>query len=281
MFSLSFLVALTVFVSADLADTSVTKTPSLLEMIRNDPNALLSIFATADKDTIEKITQLLGNLYDEGVTEIQDIDKGTTKCKEDEDELRDLLGEANGKLQILRERLQEADKEVARTEGVMKEAGVILRRESPILTKEINVFSKVVRILNRLLNNGGKDLNEEDSVVVRAFISFADQADHSKVKKIIAIVTRLHDASFKELEGLKKAASDAEQAHKNAEQTREKFNGQVAVGKAAADAAKKAVDNKVGECEANLKIGNNRKKVINTELTSLQEVVHLLGQIAQ
>lgn len=281
MFSLSFLVALTVFVSADLADTSVTKTPSLLEMIRNDPNALLSIFATADKDTIEKITQLLGNLYDEGVTEIQDIDKGTTKCKEDEDELRDLLGEANGKLQILRERLQEADKEVARTEGVMKEAGVILRRESPILTKEINVFSKVVRILNRLLNNGGKDLNEEDSVVVRAFISFADQADHSKVKKIIAIVTRLHDASFKELEGLKKAASDAEQAHKNAEQTREKVNGQVAVGKAAADAAKKAVDNKVGECEANLKIGNNRKKVINTELTSLQEVVHLLGQIAQ
>jgi len=281
MFSLSFLVALTVFVSADLAYTSVTKTPSLLEMIRNDPNALLSIFATADKDTFDKITKLLGNLLDEGETEIEDIDKGITKCKEDEDELRDLLGDANGKLQILRERLQEADKEVARTEGVMKEAGVILSRESPILTKEINVFSKVLRILNGLLNNGGKDLTEEDSVVVRAFISFADQADHSKVKKIIAIVTRLHDASFNELEGLKKAASDAEQAHNNAQQTRDEVNGQVAVGKAAADAAKKAVDNKVGECEANLKIGNNRKKVLNTELTTLQNVADLLDDLHQ
>jgi len=279
MFSFSFLVALTVFVSADLADTSVIKTPSLLEMIRNDPNSLLSIFATADKDTIEKITQLLGNLADEGAGEIEDIDQGITECDEDVDQLRDLLADAVGKLQVLRDRLEEADRQVGRYYGAMTQTESIFNRESPALIKEINVFSKVVRILNGLLINGGKDLAEEDATEVRAFISFADQADHSKVKKVIAIVTRLHDASFKELKDLKEDVSNAKQAHQNAKLRRDDLFGKVAAAKAAVDDAKKAVDKKVGECEANLKIGNNRKVVINKELTTLQAVVDLLSKL--
>lgn len=251
---------------------------TLLGMIRRDPNALVSIFDTADKTKVDKIIELLNNLIGEGTAEIAEINKEIVGCRKKVSDAKERHNQAVAKLASLASALATANGVVSTTEGAWTESKEIYGRESPAIKKEIEVFNKVLRILNNLLN-GGKSLAEEDTAEVRAFISLEDQADPVKVKKIIGLVQGLLKISQTELAALEKAVNDAKAAFDAATVARNKAFGAWTAQKAVVEKAKLDLDNVVGACARHLKISNERIAVVNEEIKTLGSVITLLKQV--
>lgn len=296
MFSFSLLFALIGCVlSSEYPSADGT---TLLGMIRKDPNALLSIFDTADKNKVDTIIQLLNNLIGEGNAEIDDINDGIVACNYKVSNATEDYDNAVGNEKTFYAAHQEAKKLESKANGRLMEAKTIYDRESPALKKEITVFLKVTRILNTLLtrqepkkslaeeHTAEEDLPEEDAAEqdtaeIRAFISLADQADPVKVKKVIALVEKLLLASRKELLDLSKALKSAEEAYEAARVATRKAYVKWVGGQAAVVGAKKIRDTLVGECATNLKNGNARKVVVNEELKTLRHVIALLKGVTK
>lgn len=273
MFIISVLVVLIGSVSA--LDTS----PSLLEMIRNDPKALASLFETADPTKIYRIKQLLFELLNEGNDEIKTIDDSISACKKRVEELKNTYSVGKGQLQVYKDRYDAAEKEVAKHQGILEEAKTIFDRDSPELSREVTVFEKVQQILEKLLNNNGESLAEEDTSEVRAFISLEDQADPVKVKKIMDIIDQLLETSRDELAALKKIVDDAVADHEAWILRRNRAYGTMVAGEAAVVAAKKAWDTAVGQCDLTTVNGNTRKNVIRRETATLESIIILLRKL--
>jgi len=277
MFSLSLLFALIGFVLSSEHHSS--DGTSLLEMIRKDPNALLSIFDTADKTKVDKIIKLVETLITEGQAEINAINSDIKRCAAEVKSHQDIYIRAVAQAAAFKKGYEEAEKEMSKALGVKNSAIKAFDRESPALNKEILVFQKVLRILHSLLPNGGKGLAEEDAAEIRAFISLNDQADPVKVKRIIDLVAKLLSVSKIELASLKKAVADATSAHDDAVIARNKAFGKWVAGQAALVGARRQLDLVRGKCETGLRIGTARKKVVNGEITTLRAVILLLKQV--
>lgn len=263
-----------------LATKSHSKSQSLLEIIRNDHNSLVSIFDTTADNKLANVTQLLRELIEEGNEEIKSINDSFIACNKLVAELKANLESAEAQLKVHEERLNEAINEEARLLGVMNEANRIYNRDSPAVKKEIDVLNKVNNILTDLLNNTGKDLAEEDATEVRAFISLVDQADPAKVKRITVLVDKLLKAALDELALFEKAVQDATEAHEAAVKQREQLAGVHHSYKQVVTDAEKAYNDAVGRCDANFKSGTNRKTVVLAELQNLNEVVSIIEDIS-
>lgn len=278
MFSLSLLFALIGCVLSS-EHPSADRT-TLLGRIRQDPNALLSIFDTADQDKLNTILKLLNNLINEANAEIDDINQAQVICRGKVKNATDVLNVAIADEKVFKGRYDAAARAAGQAQGVYDESLFILNRESPALTKEIAVFKKVIKILRNLLDSG-KNLAEEDSSEVRAFISLADQADPAKVQKVIDLVDKLLRVSLTELAALQKTVQDAQAALGLALEAKRVAYGRWVASQAAVVGAKRLLNQIQGACTQAATIGNARKVVLNEEIKTLNSVITLLKQVNQ
>lgn len=252
---------------------------SLLGMIRNDPNALVKIFetATADKDKVGKIRQLLNNLVDEGNQEISSIRDSIANSKKAVDDALDSWQQAVGVEKTRKVQLESAQRATSAAQGRLIAVQKIYDIEAPGLEKEVAVFTKVLNILTNLLN--GNNPEEAESEEVKAFISVADQADPVKVNKIIEMINKLNKASTDELNILKNKLQTAKNDVSKSIGLQNKAAG--LWGAAKKDTVdKQSIYNKaVGSHNTLSKTGQARQKVINDELTTLNDVIELLKKL--
>merc|ERR1719273_1112274 len=177
---------------------------------------------------------------------------------------------------------ENAQKLTARAEGILKQIQSIYDAESPRLKKEMEIFRKVINILNGIMANdkrNGINLSEEDATKVGAFISLADQAEPAKVKKILDLLKKLHAASSKELTDLTARLKKARDYLDECELAEIKALGRYTAAKAATVAAKKVYDRLVGQCALQKKEGAARKNILTGEIKTLEDVIGLLKGI--
>lgn len=266
------------FCLAVSAESSLDGT-SLLGMIRKDPNALVKMFetATADKDVLLKIKVLLGNLVTEGQDEIERIRKDIIQSKQSADTAQTAYTKAVALEKTLSDVHGEAKKKVDTAQGVWEAIDQVWSRESPILQNEITVFDKVITILSNLLN--GKDLVEEESEQVKAFIAFTDQADPAKVKRVIAIVNKLKKASVDELTVLKSKTTQAKEDLQTATDAMDHAYGEWDAAKKDLVPKKEARDAAIGRYQAIMVSGKKRIVVLNEEFRTLNSVITLIKKL--
>lgn len=254
---------------------------SLLGMIRKDPNALVKIFetATAEKDKVNKIILLLNNLIGEGNGEVASITKKIAAAKSAMDLAEKAYLSAAANQQTLLTQYNDATKERAKAEGLLSAAKKIFALESPALKKEIEVFGKVISLLNSLLN--GKDLVEEEYEQVKAFISIADQADPVKVKRIIALLNTLLKASTDELDSLTAKVQAAQRTLEKRWADENKAKGLWEASKRVTINKKALWDKAKGTYELLNRTGNARIKVVKGEISTLNSVITLLKKVIE
>jgi len=280
MFSLSLL--FTIFGLVLSVERPSNDATSLLGMIRNNPNALVTMFETADKTKVDTIIKLLGGLINEAKDEIRNINDADAKCAKAVQNAADVWAQKISEEAAAKTDYENAQKLTARAEGNLKQIQSIYDAESPRLKKEMEIFRKVINILNGIMANdkrNGINLSEEDATEVSAFISLADQADPVKVKKILDLLRKLHTASSAELKRLNEAVVKAERYLEASELAERKALGRYVAGQAATVAAKKAYDRLVGQCAVQKKEGAARKNVLMGEIKTLNQVVGLLKGI--
>jgi len=280
MFSLSLL--LTLFGLVLSVERPSVDGTSLLGMIRNNPNALVTMFDTADKTKVDTIIKLLGGLVTEANAEIGDINDADAECAKAVKAAKGVWDAAVAKEAEYKDEHEKAQKLTAKAEGMLKTMRGIYDAESPRLKKEIEIFRKVMNILNGIMANdkrNGINLSEEDATEVSAFISLADQADPVKVKKILDLLKKLHTASSAELKRLTEAVAKAERYLEECELAERKALGRYVAGQAATVAAKKAYDKLVGQCAVQKKDGAARKNILSGEIKTLNQVIDLLKGI--
>jgi len=280
MFSLSLLFTLFGLVlSVERPSSDAT---SLLGMIRNNPNALVTMFETADKTKVDTIIKLLGGLINEANAEIQDINDADAECAKKVEAAADYWAKKISEEGLAKSELEKAQKLTAKAEGMLKTMQGIYNAESPRLKKEIEIFGKVINILKGIMANdkrNGINLSEEDATEVSAFISLADQADPEKVKKILDLLNKLHAASSAELKRISEAVAKAQSYLAASEKAEKEASGRYLAAKAATVAAKKKYDELVGQCNAQKKEGAARKNILNGEIKTLGQVIGLLKGI--
>jgi len=252
---------------------------SLLGMIRNDPNALVKIFetATADKDKVNTIIRLLGNLINEARSEVRGIGASIKKAKNETQRAKTLYQAARAHEIQSGKNYNDAKQATAKALGRLNANKKIYAAEAPTLKKESEVFYKVLRILQSLLK--GKDLVEEDSEQVKAFISVDDQADPVKVKRIIALLTKLLQSSNDELGKLTQNVKDAKKAWEKAVAKENDLKGIWDATKKSAYDKQKLWNNAAGREAVIVRRGNARIKVLSGEIGTINSVIALLKQL--
>jgi len=277
MFSLSFIFTLFGLVlSVERPSSDAT---SLLGMIRNNPNALVTMFETADKTKVDTIIKLLGGLINEAKAEIGDINDADAECAKAANRAKGIWSEAIGKEAEAKAAYERSVQTCSKAEGTLLTQKRIYDAESPRLKKEMAIFQKVMAILNGLLSNDKRNLSEMDATEVSAFISLADQADPVKVKKILDLLKKLHAASSQELARIVENVAEAELYLAQCRKAQNEALGRYVAAKAATVAAKKAYDRIVGQCTVLRKEGAARKNILNGEIKTLEQVVGLLNGI--
>jgi len=252
---------------------------SLLGMIRNDPNALVKIFetATADKDKVGKILQLLNNLVDEGNQEILSITDSIANSKKAVDDALDSWQQAVGVENSRKIQMTSAQRAVSAARGRLIAVQKLYDIESPGLEKEVAVFTKVLNILTNLLN--GNNPEEAESEELKAFISVADQADPVKVNKIIEMINNLNKVSTDELNILKNKLQTAKNDVSKLIVAQNKAAGLYDAAVKDTLDKRSIYDKAVGSHNILSKTGQARQKVINDELTTLDNVIELLKKL--
>jgi len=252
---------------------------SLLGMIRNDPNALVKIFetATADKDKVGKILQLLNNLVDEGNQEILSITDSIANSKKAVDDALDSWQQAVGVENSRKIQMASAQRAVSAARGRLIAVQKLYDIESPGLEKEVAVFTKVLNILTNLLN--GNNPEEAESEELKAFISVADQADPVKVNKIIEMINNLNKVSTDELNILKNKLQTAKNDVSKLIVAQNKAAGLYDAAVKDTLDKRSIYDKAVGSHNILSKTGQARQKVINDELTTLDNVIELLKKL--
>lgn len=252
---------------------------SLLGMIRNDPNALVKIFetATADKDKVGKILQLLNNLVDEGNQEILSITDSIANSKKAVDDALDSWQQAVGVENSRKIQMESAQRAVSAARGRLIAVQKLYDIESPGLEKEVAVFTKVLNILTNLLN--GNNPEEAESEELKAFISVADQADPVKVNKIIEMINNLNKVSTDELNILKNKLQTAKNDVSKLIVAQNKAAGLYDAAVKDTLDKRSIYDKAVGSHNILSKTGQARQKVINDELTTLDNVIELLKKL--
>jgi len=280
MFSLSLL--FTIFGLVLSVERPSNDATSLLGMIRNNPNALVTMFETADKTKVDTIIKLLGGLINEAKDEIRNINDADAKCAKAVQNAADVWAQKISEEAAAKTDYENAQKLTARAEGNLKQIQSIYDAESPRLKKEMEIFRKVINILNGIMANdkrNGINLSEEDATEVSAFISLADQADPVKVKKILDLLNKLFAESSKELGDLTATLNKARDYLKECELAEEKALGRYTAAKAATVACKRDYDRLVGQCALRKKAGAARKNILFGEMKTLLEVIDLLKGI--
>lgn len=252
---------------------------SLLGMIRNDPNALVKIFetATTDKDKVGKILQLLNNLVDEGNQEILSITDSIANSKKAVDDALDSWQQAVGVENSRKIQMASAQRAVSAARGRLIAVQKLYDIESPGLEKEVAVFTKVLNILTNLLN--GNNPEEAESEELKAFISVADQADPAKVNKIIEMINNLNKVSTDELNILKNKLQTAKNDVSKLIVAQNKAAGLYDAAVKDTLDKRSIYDKAVGSHNILSKTGQARQKVINDELTTLDNVIELLKKL--
>lgn len=252
---------------------------SLIGMIRNDPNALVKIFetATADKDKVGKILQLLNNLVDEGNQEILSITDSIANSKKAVDDALDSWQQAVGVENSRKIQMASAQRAVSAARGRLIAVQKLYDIESPGLEKEVAVFTKVLNILTNLLN--GNNPEEAESEELKAFISVADQADPVKVNKIIEMINNLNKVSTDELNILKNKLQTAKNDVSKLIVAQNKAAGLYDAAVKDTLDKRSIYDKAVGSHNILSKTGQARQKVINDELTTLDNVIELLKKL--
>jgi len=198
------------------------KTPavSLIQTAKTDPHALIQMLEGADKDTLKQIIKLLRELDDEArvqqgtlVKSLALANKNFALAQKEQKRLAEL--EVQNKT-VFKQREQEYNTANGKYTETKREHDT----GSPRLTKEIDVFNRVLGILRNLLNNQPQDkelVELGESTEGQAYQRMIQnlQADPEKLKKIISIVESLHEQSETELKTLKDKMDDAKKVLDN------------------------------------------------------------------
>lgn len=260
------------FCLAVSAESSLDGT-SLLGTIRKDPNALVKIFdtATADKDKLQKLKDLVGTLVNETLKEIQNIKNGINKTVSLVNKSQEALTKAVALETTLFDAHDRAKEKVGTAQGKYDAIVIYYNRESPVLTKEITVFNTIITILKNLLN--GKDLVEEESEQVKAFISFTEQADPVKVQRVLGVIIKLRKASVDELNVLESKLSRAKENLGNSTKAMDHAFGEWDAAKKDTELKTEARDTAGGTFRATAASGKKRLTKLNKEIEDLQWII--------
>lgn len=262
--------------SSDVVRPSLDGT-SLLSKIHTDPKFLTQMFDTADGTELQKITDLLNELINEGNSEINDLNGATKAALERKNNTKQLWDEAAGAEAAASSTLVDARSALAKARGVEAEARRIHERETPGLEKEVDIFGKVVDILTKLLEGGDKFL--VNNTEVTAFISVSDQADPVKVQKVIDLLNQLFEASNKELTKLNDDLGTAEKNLRNAIDDELAAAGIFAQAAEATKNAKQDYHEAAGEYTTAKTHGDKRIPVVTNEVATLRSLVELLESL--
>merc|ERR1719510_1399335 len=125
---------------------------SLIQTAKTNPRALIKLLEGADKDTLVEIIKLLEQLREEGIAEHKRIAGILTDSKAKLQAAQLLLQALQKKEGQARIVLGEATAAFNLAEGQLTETIREHDTESPGLNKEIDIFQKVLNILNGLLD---------------------------------------------------------------------------------------------------------------------------------
>lgn len=264
--------------SSDVVRPSLNGT-SLLGKIHNDPAALLKMFDTADGQEIQRIIDLLKELITEGEADIEAARSDIEAAELRKTAAKKVWDEAAGAEATAETVLTDARQELSNAEGVVTEAKRIHGLQTPALKKEIEVFEKVIGILEKLLDGSEKNLVNLNSTVVLSFISLSDQADPTKVQKVLDLLQALYDTSDKELTRLNDAVTKAENNLKTASDNELAAAGKLAQAEEATKDAEQDYDKAVGSYNIAKKQGEARIKVITEEIKTIENLIKLLSPL--
>lgn len=266
--------------------TSGLPSSSLIAIAKTDPRALLEMLDGADPVAIGKIVKILDSLILDGRREAlalrNDISNATKVRDDAQKELNRLRLVETTALATYRS-LQAV---WAKKKGIWTALKNALEKNEPRLTNEINVLTKVLRMLNDILDQNtpkGQDLLElGSSEKGKAYLKLIAnvQADPEKVKKIIGFVGTLLNEAKTELSSLEKKVEDAQKVLAEANRKRNAAYAKWVV----ADKAEEAGADALAQAEGALEAANNAFKkrwpVLVSEEKTLREVIRLLKSTA-
>jgi len=223
------------------------------------------------------IIALINALIAEGKSEINDINKRIKDLIAEVKKHKGIVATALGKEDVALAAKNEAGRLLAVAEGVAKSTCKRMSETVPGLEKEIELFNKVIGLLNGLSN--GKALVEEDQDKVRSFISLADQADPKKVANVTALVKGLIATANADIAKAKKECKDANDAVVAAQKRFNQASGiwrSLVKAREDAEAALSSVQGKLAAAETH---ADRRIPVINSEIKDLEEVLDLIQSL--
>jgi len=264
---------------------TVPSRTKLALIAKKDPHALLKMLDNANPDDIAQIVQLLQELIDAGKTEkaqlaqsLSDAEATVTTAREAYNAAFIAQGTADAKHRAA------LDHESA-SKGTWEAATAAYDTEQPGLENEIAVFQQVLNILQNLLNQQPQDealleLGSSEKGKLYQKLILKVQADPTKINQIIDLVNGLSATSESVLNSLEKTVNDTRASYDSAIDATTIASGELTAAQKETTDASDALGQAQGAFEETQKNNNDREAVIDSEETTLNEVITLLNQIS-
>jgi len=257
---------------------------SLIQTAKTDPHALIQMLEGADKETLKSILKLLNELRTESIDEQKRLTTLLANAAKNLAEGKAELSRLNTIKAKKKAELDEAVKQFNIAHGTWVETKQEYDDGSPRLRKEIGIFLQVIQILNNLVKGqpqpkGLLELGASAEGQVYSKMIENIKADPVKLKKVIAIVTKLLGQSRLELQSLKQAMDGAKAVRDDKERIKNTAFGEWRAASAAVAAQEAVVQQLTGAFQEATREHGTNYPIVTGERKTIEEVIKILNDM--